>query len=102
MKVTVGDKVVYSVDPATAAKDWRLGDGQWKWDGDVLRQTSDDQNCRALVGDPDWTDFTYTLKARKLSGDGRVFDSVPRQRRQQLDLVERRRLGQHPHRHTAD
>ncbi len=68
MKVTVGDKVVYSVDPATAAKDWRLGDGQWKWDGDVLRQTSDDQNCRALVGDPDWTDFTYTLKARKLSG----------------------------------
>ena len=70
MKVTVGDKVVYSVDPATAAKDWRLGDGQWKWDGDVLRQTSDDQNCRALVGDPDWTDFTYTLKARKLSAEG--------------------------------
>jgi alpha-L-arabinofuranosidase len=68
MKVTVGDKVVYSVDPATAAKDWKFGQGKWNWDGDVLRQTSDDQNCRALVGDPEWTDFTYTLKARKLSG----------------------------------
>jgi len=69
MKVTVGDKVVYSVDPATASKDWKYGEGEWKWDGDVLRQSSDEQNCRAIVGDPSWADFTYTLKARKLSGD---------------------------------
>ena len=69
MKVTVGDKVVYSINPATATKDWTFGEGEWKWDGDVLKQLSDDQNCRALVGDPEWTDFTYTLKARKLSGE---------------------------------
>ncbi len=68
MKVTVGDKVVYSVDPATAAKDWRFGNGDWKWDGEVLRQSSEDENCRAVVGDNEWTDYTYTLKARKLSG----------------------------------
>ena len=69
MKVMVGDKVVYSVDPATPQKGWTYGEGQWKWDGDVLRQTSDSQNCQAKVGDPTWTDFIYTLKARKLSGD---------------------------------
>jgi alpha-L-arabinofuranosidase len=68
MKVTVGDKVVYSVDPTKPAKDWRLGNGDWTWDGDVLRQSSEEENCRALVGDIDWTDYTYTLRARKLSG----------------------------------
>jgi alpha-L-arabinofuranosidase len=34
----------------------------------VLRQTSEKQKLRALVGDPAWTDYTIELKARKLAG----------------------------------
>jgi alpha-L-arabinofuranosidase len=68
MHVTAGDKDLYSVDPAKAASQWKVDSGVWKWDGDVLRQTSDETNCRTRTGDRAWTDYTYTLKARKLSG----------------------------------
>ena len=68
MKVTVGDDVAYSINPETAAKDWKFGTGNWTWDGDVLKQSGNETNCRAMVGDPKWSDYTYTLKARKLSG----------------------------------
>ena len=68
MKVTADDTVLYSVNPAEAAIDWKGDTGEWSWDGGVLRQTSDETNCRARVGDPTWTDYVYTLKARKISG----------------------------------
>jgi len=68
MKVMVGDQVVYSTDPEKAPQEWRTGAGQWSWDGGTLRQSGDETNCRATVGDADWTDYTYTLKARKISG----------------------------------
>jgi alpha-L-arabinofuranosidase len=69
MKVTDSDKVVYSVNPATAASDWKTSTGDWNWDDDVLRQSSDEEDCRAIVGDPNWSDCTYILKARKISGN---------------------------------
>ena len=34
----------------------------------IFGETSNAENCRASAGDPTWTDFTYTLKAQKLSG----------------------------------
>ncbi len=68
MQVTAGDRVVYFLDPAKAAKDWTPGAGQWTWENGVLRQNSDETNCRDTSGDSNWTDYTYTLKARKLSG----------------------------------
>jgi alpha-L-arabinofuranosidase len=68
MKVTVGDQVAYSLDPARAAEDWRKGTGNWSWDGGTLRQSANATDCRATAGSADWTDYTYTLKARKISG----------------------------------
>ena len=68
MKVASGDDVLYAIDPATATKEWKLGSGNWKWEDGALRQTGDETNCRATVGDPNWTDYTFTLKAQKLSG----------------------------------
>jgi alpha-L-arabinofuranosidase len=68
MKVTAGDRVLYSAEPGAATDDWKTPSGEWSWDGGVLKQTSDATNCRATVGDPAWTDYTYTLKARKNSG----------------------------------
>jgi alpha-L-arabinofuranosidase len=68
IKVTQGDRVLYQKDFATGADDWKLGNGDWKAQDGVLRQASDREDCRAIVGDPNWTDYTYTLKARKLGG----------------------------------
>jgi alpha-L-arabinofuranosidase len=69
MKVTLGDEVVYLVDKDEPSKGWRRDAGDWSWDGDTLRQNNAmETNCRTTVGDASWTDYTYTLKARKLSG----------------------------------
>ena len=68
MKVTAGDSVLYSVNSAEAASGWKADTGDWSWDGAVLKQTSNATNCRARAGDPAWTDYVYTLKARKISG----------------------------------
>ena len=47
------------------------------------------------TGDANWTDYTYSLKARKLSGHEGFLVIVHFQNGDELHLVERRRLGQH-------
>ena len=69
IKVTQGDKVLYTSDFATGGTNgWRLHDGHWEVSDGVLRQTSDANNVRAFIGDKNWTNYTLTLKARKISG----------------------------------
>jgi alpha-L-arabinofuranosidase len=68
IKVTKGDKTLFSCDFADGIKGWRLLRGDWKAQDGVLRQTSSADNVRAIAGDQSWTDYTYTLKARKLGG----------------------------------
>ena len=41
--------------------DWHIVDG-------ALRQTSDVEGAQVLVGDPNWREYTISLKARKISG----------------------------------
>ncbi len=69
MKVTNGNTVLYQADFAAGKKGWKTHGGDWKTDDGMLRQTSHNENCRATTGDAAWTDYTYTLKARKNSGD---------------------------------
>lgn len=66
--VTGGGNVLYAKDFAQGATDWNFGQGQWAAQGGVLRQSSDDINCQATAGDPGWSDYTYHVQARKLSG----------------------------------
>jgi alpha-L-arabinofuranosidase len=47
---------------------WQTSGGDWKVVDGVLRQNADGENIRALAGDPAWSDYTLTLKARKLGG----------------------------------
>jgi alpha-L-arabinofuranosidase len=68
IKVTKGDKTLFSCDFADGTKGWKLLRGAWKAQDGVLRQTSSADNVRAIAGDKSWTDYTYTLKARKLGG----------------------------------
>jgi alpha-L-arabinofuranosidase len=71
IKVTAPDgKVLLAADFSDGIKDWNLlGDGaDWKAQDGALRQMTEKEFIRALAGDKKWTDYTLTLKARKISG----------------------------------
>ena len=63
IKVTRGDKILFE-----GQQGWRFASGDWRWDGDVLRQAGRETNLRAYAGAKEWKDYTLTLKARKLGG----------------------------------
>lgn len=42
--------------------------GQWVVENGVARQTDLGTNMRAVGGDPNWTNYTFSLRARKLRG----------------------------------
>jgi alpha-L-arabinofuranosidase len=65
-------KVVYSSEFAGGAKGWKPGAGEWKAEGGVYRQSAGGEKMFALLDLPalrDASDYTVTLKARKLGGD---------------------------------
>ncbi len=71
IKVTAPDgKVLFTSDFSKDTKDWKLlGDGaEWKAVNGALRQTAEKEFIRAIAGKREWTDYTITLKARKISG----------------------------------
>ena len=68
IKVTQEGKTLLESNLAGGTKGWRLGHGNWKAEEGALRQASGDTDCRAIAGEATWTDYTYSLKARKISG----------------------------------
>jgi alpha-L-arabinofuranosidase len=66
IKVTRGEEVLY--ESSGDLEEWELHDGDWNAEDGVLRQKSLAANVRAFVGSEDWTNYTVTLKARKLGG----------------------------------
>ena len=63
-------KLLFASDFTNGSGGWeKLGEGQWKVSAGSLQQTSDNDAVRAIAGDPSWTDYTLTLKARKLGGN---------------------------------
>jgi len=68
IKVTRAGQTLFTCDSADVLKGWKTLGGNWKAEDGVLRQNSLADNVRAVAGDKSWTDYTYTLKARKLSG----------------------------------
>ena len=48
---------------------WQFPKGRWAVDNGVIRQTATDRETWALAGDPAWTNYTVTLRARKLDGN---------------------------------
>jgi alpha-L-arabinofuranosidase len=70
IKVTRGGETLLAADFADGTGGWKfLGSGDWKTQDGVLRQSSGRENVRAVAGDKSWTDYTYSLKARKLGGE---------------------------------
>lgn len=68
VRVAKGDEVLYAHDFATGASGWTPISGQWNATDGVYRQRSESDNVQSHAGDANWTEYTYTLKARKLGG----------------------------------
>ncbi|MBP7934927.1 MAG: alpha-L-arabinofuranosidase [Phycisphaerae bacterium] len=69
IQVRRGDQVLYKSDFSKDTTGWRTLGGKWEVKDNAFRQTSLDTNVRAFAGDRDWTDYTLSLKARKLGGE---------------------------------
>jgi alpha-L-arabinofuranosidase len=48
---------------------WQFPNGRWAVADGVIRSPSDSAQTWALAGDPAWTDYTVTVRARKLGGN---------------------------------
>lgn len=63
-------KILFQSDFSKNIDNWRrIGRGEWSVQDGVLRQSAIVPYVTAFVGDTSWTDYTITLKARKLSGE---------------------------------
>jgi alpha-L-arabinofuranosidase len=67
--VKQGDRILFQCDFANGTKGWRMHGGDWSTQDGALRQKSHAENIRAFAGENSWTDYTFSLKARKLGGD---------------------------------
>jgi alpha-L-arabinofuranosidase len=68
IKVTRGGEPLLTCDFADGTKGWKLMGGEWKVRDGSLGQKAAATDVRALIGDKKWSDYTYTLKARKTGG----------------------------------
>jgi alpha-L-arabinofuranosidase len=69
LRVTQGDKVLLAPDFTQGLDNWKLlGGGDWHAAGGALRQDSEAEFVRAVIGDKSWTNYVITVKARKLAG----------------------------------
>jgi len=68
--VTNPDGRKLSTDNLTKdAGQWQFCQGGWSLGGGILRPLGDGSQTWALTGDLGWTNYTITLRARKLAGD---------------------------------
>jgi alpha-L-arabinofuranosidase len=66
--VSAQGETLFAADFGQGAAGWRTVRGAWQATEGSYRQTELAQDCRAVAGDSNWTDYTITLQARKLGG----------------------------------
>jgi alpha-L-arabinofuranosidase len=69
IRVTHDGKTLLASDFSKGMDGWKTAGGDWKVRDGALQQLSSGEGVKALAGDPTWTDYTLTLKARKISGN---------------------------------
>ena len=69
MKVTHDGQTLLDVDLSKGKEGWRFAGGDWSVRDGSLIQTGAGENIHAIIGDKNWTDYTFSLKARKISGN---------------------------------
>lgn len=68
VKVTSGDKVLAECDFAKGSAGWNSRSGQWSVVDGAYRQSARETDIRSIFGDTTWSDYTISLKARKIGG----------------------------------
>jgi len=69
IKVEKDGKTVFESDFSVPNKGWKGLSGKWENADGVLKQTSNNKNCCAIIGDGSWGDkYTLMLNAKKTGG----------------------------------
>jgi len=64
------EALTYDFEDAEQEKDWEALRGVWEIKDGEFRETGDaDAPLVAVVGEPDWTDYTISVRAKGLVGD---------------------------------
>jgi alpha-L-arabinofuranosidase len=69
IRVEHDGKTLFASDFSKDMSGWKKAGGDWQVRDGALRQTGNGEGVKALAGDPQWSDYTLTLKARKVSGN---------------------------------
>jgi alpha-L-arabinofuranosidase len=69
LKVTAGDKVLFASDFSQGVKGWTASAGKWETGDGALKQTDLATTPHLTAGDPDWGDYTLSVKAKKDGGN---------------------------------
>lgn len=67
VRVEKGGQVLYASDFSSGATGWQTDNGRWSVENGAYRQSRRGQGF-SYCGDEQWSDYTLTLKARKLGG----------------------------------
>lgn len=68
IRVERNGETLLLVDPEQAVNTGRKRRGEWQAVDGNIRQNNLAEDVRLVVGDPQWNDYTLTLRARKLGG----------------------------------
>jgi len=72
-KIEKDGQVLFESNLAQAPEGAIRERGNWSFSNGVLRQTSMDSDCSYLFGDPNGNDYTFSVKGRKIQGNGGFF-----------------------------
>jgi alpha-L-arabinofuranosidase len=75
VRVTRGNEILLASDPAAGLAGWSGGEA-WSVAGGAYRQPDAEASGALRAGEVGWQDYTLTLKARKLGGDGDLVVTV--------------------------
>jgi alpha-L-arabinofuranosidase len=68
--VSPDGKVLFQSDFSKNIDNWaKTGEGEWSVQDGVLKQSAIAPGITAFIGDTTWTDYTVSLKARKIAGE---------------------------------
>ncbi len=66
--VTSNGVTLYQSDFTSGALGWQVFNGTWGTSGGVYQQTAVATDCRSTTGNSNWSNYTITLRARKVGG----------------------------------
>jgi alpha-L-arabinofuranosidase len=61
-------QTLLAADLSKDTSGWKISGGKWNTQDSAIKQSAENAECFATIGDVGWTNYTITLKARKISG----------------------------------